>query len=79
MYQIGITRFIFMTLFRSFSFALSAIAVYFLKQYMEKKQYEREERMVFVKGSNGSGTSGRSNSIKRQVNNKKPSTYCDPW
>ena len=48
MYQMSILRFMFMTLFRSFSFVLGAVIVFFIKQRMEKKEYEKT--MVSVKG-----------------------------
>ena len=79
MYQVTLGRFIFTTLFRSFTFVASAVAVFLIKHYMEKKQYAREERMVFNKSNDRTRTSGRSDGIKRQAVNKKPSNYGDPW
>lgn len=50
MYQTSIARFIFTTIFRSFTFVISALAVCYLKQVMEKKFYEKEyKKMVSSK------------------------------
>ena len=49
MYQFGIARFMFMTLFRSFSFVLGAVMVFLIKQRMERKEYGIREEMVSVK------------------------------
>lgn len=46
MYQATIARFIFMTLFRSLSFVASAVAVFYLKQRMEKKEYEKKQKTM---------------------------------
>lgn len=57
MYQISILRFMFMTLFRSFSFVLGAVIVFLIKQKMEKKDYEKE--MVSVKSRQSVGPQRR--------------------
>ena len=46
MYQTSIARFMFMTIFRSLTFILSALAVYYIKHLMEKREYERQKTMV---------------------------------
>lgn len=58
MYQISILRFMFMTLFRSFSFVLGAVIVFLIKQKMEKREYEKE--MVSTKNRQSIGTQCRS-------------------
>ena len=57
MYQISILRFMFMTLFRSFSFVLGAVIVFLIKQKMEKREYEKE--MVSTKNRQSVGTQCR--------------------
>lgn len=49
MYQTSIARFLFMTIFRSLTFVMSAMAVYYIKHRMEQKEYEREKTMVSSK------------------------------
>ncbi len=49
MYQTSIARFMFMTIFRSLSFVISALAVFYIKQKMEKKQYDKQKTMVSSK------------------------------
>ena len=56
MYQMSILRFMLMTLFRSFSFVLGAIAVFYIKQKMEKKEYGIREEMVSVKSRQSVGS-----------------------
>lgn len=45
----SILRFMFMTLFRSFSFVLGAVIVFLIKQKMERGEYDRKETMVSTK------------------------------
>ena len=50
MYQTSIARFMFMTIFRSVTFVVSAMAVFYLKKKMETKEYEKtREKMVSSK------------------------------
>lgn len=71
MYQISILRFMFMTLFRSFSFVLGAVIVFLIKQKMEKREYEKE--MVSVKSKQSVGTQCRNYDKAGTSVNKKTS------
>lgn len=71
MYQISILRFMFMTLFRSFSFVLGALIVFLIKQKMEKREYEKE--MVSAKSRQSAGTQRRNYNQTGTSFNKKTS------
>ena len=64
-------RFMFMTLFRSFSFVLGAVIVFLIKQKMEKREYEKE--MVSAKNRQSAGTQRRNYDQAGASINKKTS------